>query len=204
MIDQPQSAYAEAVHALHTQVCLAAVDRRGRRSILVTSALPGEGKTSLAASLAVFAVQLGHKTLLVDLDFRRPAVAREFDAEPDGRHAGGARRQRPLRGRGPARPGQRVDLLAAGDDHGNPITLLTSERLNALLRAARERYDYVIIDTPPVLGLPDVKALSPASRCDPVRGAVGPDQAGRRRRRAAGSSPTCPRRWRGSCSTRST
>ena len=60
-------------------------------------------------------------------------------------------------------PDSGVDLLAAGDGHGNPITLLTSMRLMAVLREARERYDCVIIDTPPVLGLPDVAALSPAA-----------------------------------------
>jgi succinoglycan biosynthesis transport protein ExoP len=163
MIDAPQSAYAEAVHALHTQVCLADVDRPPPSAILVTSALPGEGKTSLAASLAVFAVQLGHKTLLVDLDFRRPAVAREFNAEPKADLlavlAGTVRFEDAV----VHDPYSGVALLAAGDDHANPITLLSSTRLTTVLRAARERYDCVIIDSPPVLGLPDVKALSSAA-----------------------------------------
>jgi capsular exopolysaccharide synthesis family protein len=163
MIEQPQSPYAEAVHALHTQVCLAHVGRPPPSLILVTSALPGEGKTSLAASLAVFAVQLGQKTLLVDLDLRRPAVAREFKAEPEADIlavlAGTVRFEDAIihdRGSG-------VDLLAAGDDHDNPITQLTSKRLTMVLRDAKERYDCVIMDSPPVLGLPDVKALSPAA-----------------------------------------
>jgi capsular exopolysaccharide synthesis family protein len=160
MIERPQSAYAEAVHALHTQLCGTGVDRPPPSAILVTSALPAEGKTSLAASLAVFAVQLGYKTLLVDLDLRRPAVAREFNAEPRsdllGVLAGAGRIEDAIM----RDPDSGVALLAAGQDHGNPITLLTSKRLKAVLRAARECYDCVIIDTPPVLGLPDVSALS--------------------------------------------
>jgi polysaccharide biosynthesis transport protein len=163
MIEQPQSAYAEAVHALHTQVCLPEVGRPPPSAILVTSALPGEGKTSLAASLAVFAVQLGHKTLLVDLDLRRPAVAREFGAGPKADVLAVLAGTVCLEDAVVADPASGVDLLTAAADHGNPITLLTSKRLTAVLREARERYDYVIIDTPPILGLPDVKALSPAA-----------------------------------------
>ena len=163
MTDQPQSAYAEAVHALHTQVCRLDNGRAPPATILVTSALPGEGKTSLAASLAVFSVQLGHRTLLIDLDLRRPAVAREFGAEPQADVlavlAGTVRFEAAV-----VRDADSgVDLLAARAEHRNPITALTSKRLRAVLHEARARYDYVIIDAPPVLGLPDVKALSPAA-----------------------------------------
>ena len=111
----------------------------------------------------MFAVQLGHKTLLVDLDFRRPAVARKFKARPPADAlavlAGAVAFEEAV----VRDPHSGVDLLAAGEGHENPITLLTSERLLALLRKARELYDHVIIDAPPVLGLPDVLALSAAA-----------------------------------------
>ena len=163
MIDKPQSAYAEAVHALHTQLCRAEADRPPPAVILVTSALPGEGKTSLAASLATFAVQLGHKTLLVDLDLRRPAVARAFAAVPPANLQAVLAGTAALEAAIVRDPGSGVALLAAGHDHGNPVTLLTSKRLMTVLDAARERYDQVIINSPPVLGLPDVAVLSSAA-----------------------------------------
>jgi capsular exopolysaccharide synthesis family protein len=163
MIEHPQSAYAAAVHALYTQVCLPAPGQPPRAAILVTSALPGEGKTSLAASLATFAVQLGHKTLLVDLDFRRPAVARTFRARPPADALAVLAGAVALEDAVVCDPHSGVHLLAAGQGHENPITLLTSGRLMALLRKARDTYGHVIIDAPPVLGLPDVMALSGAA-----------------------------------------
>lgn len=163
MIERPQSAYAEAVHALYTQVCLAGPGHPPPATVLVTSALAGEGKTSLAASLAVFAVQLGRKALLVDLDLRRPAVARTFAVRPPADALAVLAGQVAFADAVVRDPESGLHLLAAGDHYDNPITLLTSERLHGLLRGASELYDHVIIDGPPVLGLPDAMALSGAA-----------------------------------------
>ena len=162
MIDHLQSAYAEAVHALYTQVCLTAPGQPPRAAILITSALPGEGKTSLAASLAVFAVRSAARHCWWTLTSAAPPSHGRSGPGRPRMHWRCSPAPSPSRTRWCAIP-QRGAPVAAGEGHENPITLLTSERLLAVLRKAREFYDHVIIDTPPVLGLPDVMALCAAA-----------------------------------------
>jgi capsular exopolysaccharide synthesis family protein len=157
LIDRPRSAYAESVQAIYTQVRRSA----GAPGVaLITSALPGDGKTSLAVSLATCAAQLGEKTLLIDLDLRRPAVAWQFRLEPETDLLD------VLEGRTSAAnvicrdPDSGLHVLAAAGHHENPIALLRSERLEEMLREVSGRYDYVVLDAPPVLGVPDAKELA--------------------------------------------
>jgi succinoglycan biosynthesis transport protein ExoP len=70
---KPRSAYAEAIRAVHVGLQFAKLDR-APRVVLVTSSLPGEGKSTLALSLAAAAAASGHKTLIMDLDLRHPSV----------------------------------------------------------------------------------------------------------------------------------
>ncbi len=162
LTDSPESAYAQAVRALYAQLRLTAAEKASR-VLLVTSALPGEGKTSLAASLAACAAELQQRTVLVDLDLRRPKVAREFGFEP---RIGAVEL---LEGEiGPEEAiwhdkDGGVDVLPVAGSHANPFSLLTSPRLNGLLQHLDARYDCVIIDSPPVLGVPDAKTLAGAA-----------------------------------------
>jgi capsular exopolysaccharide synthesis family protein len=160
LLRRPRSAYAEGVRALYTRIHMAAVDRPST-VILVTSSLPGEGKTSLAISLAVFAAQLQRKVLLIGLDLRRPRLSRQFDLRPASgvveMVAGGALLADVVR----KDEQTGVDVLAGAQTHGNLTAVLTSRHLGMALRQARRCYDLVIIDTPPVLAVSDAKALVP-------------------------------------------
>ncbi len=159
VIDRPMSAYSEAVRAIHTNLMLSDVDTRPR-VVLVTSSLPGEGKSTLALSLAQIGARYGQKVVLVDGDLRRPSIHRmaAVTAKPGlvdwlvdrvafedilQRHAIGG-----------------IDVITAGELPTIPPNLLSSERFKQLLRGLGERYDLVVLDSAPVLALPDTRVLS--------------------------------------------
>ncbi len=158
-LDKPESAYAQAVRALYAQLPLIDAGHPAR-TLLVTSALPGEGKTSLATSLANCAAELQLRTILLELDVRRPKVASEMGLEPAAGIA------EVLEGTVPFEQAVRrdaqsgVDVLAAASGDANPSALLSSPRLASLLERVQAEFDCVIIDTPPVLGVPDAKTLA--------------------------------------------
>lgn len=158
-VSKPDSAYAEGVRSLYTQIRWARADDPPK-VILVTSALPGEGKTSLAGSLAMCAAQLQQKALLIDLDLRRPAVAERFGLQSEAGILELLADDVYFEDVAQSDPHTGIDILAAAERHKNPSGLLTSNRLQLLLQEARERYDVIVVDTPPVLGIADAKMLA--------------------------------------------
>ena len=133
---------------------------RSRRSIVITSACGSEGKTTLAAQLAERCVNAGLLTLLVDADLRNPTLSRMFDL-PDGRGLANV-----LRGEAMAEEAISViggaggfHFLPAGSPRVDPGRLLHGDRLAKLLAGARESFDIVIVDAPPVLPVPDALTI---------------------------------------------
>lgn len=144
------------------------VDRK-LRSVLVTSATPGEGKTSVSFNLAMAAAATGSRVLLIEADLRRPTMASYFglSAAPGLTNllstdlgiedvaqtvpASVAFRA--------AAPDQTVDVIAAGPLPPNPADLLDSERMRQLVSRAEEVYDLVVIDTPPTSVVSDAVPL---------------------------------------------
>lgn len=155
----PQSAVAEAARAIRTNIAFASPDRP-LRSILVTSSGPEEGKTTVASCLAIAMAQAGQKVLLVDCDLRRPRLHRVFDrpTEPgvttcilDQTLLSHSKLDSKIPG---------LDVLPAGTIPPNPAELLHSESFKRLLDALLERYDRVILDSPPVAPVTDSTILS--------------------------------------------
>ena len=166
---------------------------RARRSILITSACGSEGKTTLAAQLAERCVNAGLLTLLIDADIRNPTLSRMFDL-PAGRGLVNV-----LRGEAMAEEAIAViggaggfHFLPAGSPRVDPSRLLHGDRLAKLLASARESFDMVIVDAPPVLPVPDALTIGRwvdgavlAVRFDSSRypaGRAGQPPPGRRRR----------------------
>jgi capsular exopolysaccharide synthesis family protein len=156
---QSRSPVAEAYRILRTNVSFSGLDRPCR-SILVTSPGPEDGKSTTAANLAVVLAQAGHRVVLVDCDLRKPDQHRFFQVE----------NQRGLtscllQNLDPAevsRNGlvENLSLVTSGPIPPNPAELLGTERVRALWPALLERYDYVIVDSPPVLAVTDAVLLA--------------------------------------------
>ena len=153
-----RSAAAEAVRRLRTNLQFVDVAEQCR-SIVVSSSVPAEGKTTTAINLAVALADDGARVLLVDADLRRPTVAQYLGLE------GAAGLTTVLIGRADVEDvvqpwgESTLDVLPAGQVPPNPSELLGSTAMRTLIRRFSERYDTVIIDSPPVLPVTDAAVL---------------------------------------------
>ena len=151
------SAFSEAFRELRTSVILSASGRFAN-SILVTSAQPGEGKTTIAVNLAFSLAQLGQPVLLVDADMRRPSIQKYFPQR-------GSRLSSYLSGQGAWQQMvyptsiSRLFVLHCGPVPENPSELLSSDRMRALIQESMATYRFVILDSPPLLNRADGRIL---------------------------------------------
>jgi polysaccharide biosynthesis transport protein len=158
----PKSQMSEAFRALRTALLLSQADHPPQ-VILVTSALPREGKTTAAANLAVTLAQLGDRTLLVDADLRKPGVGRLLNMT-DGKYAGlssylaGASSLDLVTVPHPVIPN--LVAIPTGPLPPNPADLLSSHMLADALRQLRSQYKFIVIDSPPVMAATDAVILS--------------------------------------------
>jgi capsular exopolysaccharide synthesis family protein len=158
----PQSPRSEAFRQLRTNLQFIDVDSP-RKVILVTSAMPGEGKTTTLINLAIAISSAGSRVLVVEADLRRPRLSDLLGVErmigltsvlsgridlPNAIQAWGR---------------SSVDILASGPLPPNPSELLASRQMKMLLDCLRDSYDVILIDSPPLLPVTDGAALAPAT-----------------------------------------
>jgi polysaccharide biosynthesis transport protein len=155
---QPTSRYLDSVRALRNSVLLTSLD--GMKTLMITSASPSEGKTTTAVNLAIAHARSHHKTLLIDADLRRPGVHQRLGLTVD-RDAKSDPHDRFLWQEHLVAIESVPDLYvlpAANADPGNADFI--GNRLSIILEEAEEKYDFIIIDSPPMLGFPEPLELS--------------------------------------------
>jgi len=158
----PKSQMSEAFRALRTSLLLSQADRPPQ-VILVTSALPREGKTTVAANLAVTLAQLGDRTLLIDVDLRKPGVGRLLnltDAKYPGlsSYLAGVSSLDLVTVPHPAIPN--LIAIPTGPLPPNPADLLSSHKLADAIRQLRSEYKFIVIDSPPIMAATDAVIVS--------------------------------------------
>ncbi len=160
---QPDSYVAEQYRALRGRIDAIAA-QRPIRTLAVTSALPGEGKTTASINLAIVtAMSLGRRVLLIDCDLRRPKVHESLGLRPDAGLAEVLSDKVNLDDAIVKVEGVNLEVLAVKARPLNPSELLGSPRMREVVEEVARRYDRVILDTPAVLGLPDAKIISELS-----------------------------------------
>ena len=146
--------FAAAVRTIRTSLFFSSAEE-GCRSVVVTSAEPGDGKSILAVNLAIAIAQSGQRTLLVDADLRRPRMHEHLrvDRAPglSDLMVGQAETDDVIRKTHVAG----LSVLSAGKESPNPTELIASRRFGAWLEAARNDYDWIVADAPPVLPITD-------------------------------------------------
>ena len=157
---RPRSREAEAIRGLRTAIYFG-TRQNGQKVIQLTSPNPGDGKTTIAANLAVSLAQSGKRVLLIDADLRHPSQGRLFgfdsnvglsdlivgDVElPDAVQSVGI---------------DNLSILPCGTRPPNPSELLTSPVFEQILDVARQQYDYVLVDSPPLLAVSDPSVIAP-------------------------------------------
>jgi polysaccharide biosynthesis transport protein len=158
----PKSQMSEAFRALRTSILLSQAERPPQ-VILVTSALPREGKTTAAANLAVTLAQLGDSTVLVDADLRKPSIGRLLNLG-SGKYAGltsylaGVSSLDLISVPHPAIPN--LVAIPTGPLPPNPADLLSSHKLAEAIAELRTKFKFIVIDSPPVMAATDAVILS--------------------------------------------
>ena len=163
ILDSPSSQLAECYRALRTAL-LFSNGEVSPKVILVTSALPQEGKTTVSLNSAIALAYQGAKVLLIDADLRRPELhaCLGVPAQPGLGELLADEESTPAKPTACAKA-PNLFLLPAGYRRPSPAETLGSERMRGLLNAFRKRFDFVVIDTPPVLAVTDAVVLSKAA-----------------------------------------
>jgi capsular exopolysaccharide synthesis family protein len=160
-IEDPRAPLSEAMRTTRVSLQLSSAGARSK-SFVITSTRPGEGKTTLAANLALTFAGSGEKVVLVDADMRKPRIHKIFGENGNGSGPGLSTYLAGVGNKGILHKNGAANLhyVPAGPIPPNPVELLASKRFSQLIRLLEKHYDRVIVDGPPHQGFADILVLS--------------------------------------------
>ncbi|KIY20686.1 CpsD/CapB family tyrosine-protein kinase [Mesobacillus subterraneus] len=159
----PKSPISEQYRTIRTNIEFSSIDE-DMQAIMVTSSGPSEGKSTTAANLAVVFAQQEKQVLLVDADLRKPTVHYTFNLTNTFGLTSVLSKQMQLVEAVDESEIDNLGILTSGPIPPNPAELLGSKAMNQFLLEAREHFDVILFDTPPVLAVTDAQVL--ANKCD--------------------------------------
>ncbi|MED4588161.1 CpsD/CapB family tyrosine-protein kinase [Priestia flexa] len=162
---KPKSPISEQYRTIRTNIQFSSIDGE-MRSVMVTSTLASEGKSTTAANLAVVFAQQGKRVLLVDADMRKPSIQYTFQLENHIGLTNVLAKQTNLASGIQESHVDNLWVLTSGPIPPNPSELLASQAMESLIQEMYKQFDMVIFDTPPVLPVTDSHIL--ANKCEGV------------------------------------
>ncbi|MEK7376108.1 MAG: polysaccharide biosynthesis tyrosine autokinase, partial [Candidatus Margulisiibacteriota bacterium] len=154
----PKSPVSEAFRTLEVDIKFSSSEMRGK-VVLFTSALQGEGKSSTVSNYAVIKAQSGKKTVLIDADMRKPMLDKLFSLERRKGLSDVLIGDIPVENVIQKTKIENLDIVTAGIIPPNPASLLESAQMKVMLDYLSSKYDAILIDSPPLVGLPDALHL---------------------------------------------
>lgn len=155
----PKSIYGEAYRTLRTNIQFSGIDRT-LKSVVITSSIAEEGKTTIAINLALSISQIDKKVILIDSDLRKPKIHKELNLLNLWGLTSVLAENSDYKLFVQSLNGEKLDVLTSGPIPPNPSELLGSKRMQLLLENMKEDYDMIIFDSPPAGVVADAAVLS--------------------------------------------
>ena len=160
IVEQPRSAFGESIRALHASILLSNVDRPPK-TVMLTSSLPNEGKSTISMSLARLVARTGaNKVLLIDCDLRRPQIHERMGLKQSPGLIQVLAGEVSLEDAIQRDPDSGAFVLTSGDAPSNPTEILSSDQFAKTLQKLNAAFDLVVIDSSPVLAVSDSRVLA--------------------------------------------
>jgi capsular exopolysaccharide synthesis family protein len=157
---EPNSVISDEFRILRTHILHTNEEEFPPKTLLLTSTLKGEGKSTTASNLAITIADSGRKTLLVDCDLRKGQLREMFSLPPtkglSDLLTGGADIDAAVK----STKINNLYVIPAGSKNSKPSELLDSPQMSSLINKLKDRYEYVILDSPPIIKMPDASILS--------------------------------------------